>query len=81
MCKIARKVVNVVHEHVILFRIQYFKQCSRRVETVLHSFSSGTDGAVPLSGVIRDPVGNLFGTTYVGGTGTEGIVFELKPIR
>jgi hypothetical protein len=48
------------------------------VETVLHSFGSGTDCALPLSGLIRDPVGNLYGTTYVGGTGTEGIVFEVR---
>jgi uncharacterized repeat protein (TIGR03803 family) len=31
--------------------------------TVLHSFTGGQDGAVPLAGLIRDNAGNLFGTT------------------
>lgn len=38
-------------------------------ETVLYKFSGQPDGAVPLSGLIRDASGNLFGTTYQGGTG------------
>src|ERR1019366_9380205 len=47
-------------------------------ETVLHSFGNGTDGAAPLAGLIFDPAGNLYGTTYYGGTGfNEGAtVFE-----
>ena len=32
-------------------------------ETVLHSFSGGTDGGDPQAGVIRDSAGNLYGTT------------------
>jgi uncharacterized repeat protein (TIGR03803 family) len=35
--------------------------------TVLHSFTGGADGAQPLAGVIRDPAGNLYGTTHYGG--------------
>jgi uncharacterized repeat protein (TIGR03803 family) len=38
-------------------------------ETVLYKFTGQPDGAVPLSGLIRDASGNLFGTTYQGGTG------------
>jgi uncharacterized repeat protein (TIGR03803 family) len=39
-------------------------------ETVLHSFSyNGTDGDIPLAGLIRDAAGNLYGTTVTGGTG------------
>lgn len=40
-------------------------------ETVLHSFCSEpfcTDGSTPLSGLIRDAAGNLYGTTSLGGT-------------
>ena len=37
-------------------------------ETVLYSFRGGADGAFPFAGVIRDSAGNLYGTTYVGGT-------------
>ena len=36
-------------------------------ETVLYSFTGGIDGGNPLAGVIRDPAGNLYGTTYNGG--------------
>ncbi len=49
------------------------------VETVLHRFSGGTDGAVPEAGVIMDSAGNLYGTTVGGGLGQSGTVFELSP--
>jgi len=48
-------------------------------ETVLHTFGSGTDGQNPEAGVIMDAAGNLYGTTEVGGTNGNGIVFELTP--
>ena len=47
-------------------------------ESVLHSFS-GPDGADPAGGLIFDASGNLYGTTWSGGTGGGGIVFELTP--
>ena len=51
-------------------------------ETVLHSFT-GSDGCYPYAGVIFDPKGNLYGTTYNGGAGVCsnkcGVVFELSP--
>jgi uncharacterized repeat protein (TIGR03803 family) len=49
------------------------------VETVLYSFTGGSDGAVPYAGVIMDSAGNLYGTTYGGGSGQHGTVFELSP--
>ena len=48
-------------------------------EQVLHSFSSGADGAFPAAGLIFDTAGNLYGTTVGGGTHSEGTVFELTP--
>jgi uncharacterized repeat protein (TIGR03803 family) len=55
-------------------------------ETVLHSFSDdGTDGYNPIAGMVIDASGNLYGTTYYGGTGGAcssvgcGMVFELTP--
>ena len=52
-------------------------------ETVLHSFSgsvSGADGAIPYTPVARDKAGNLYGTTYLGGSaGNHGTVFKMKP--
>lgn len=47
-------------------------------ETVLHSFQS-TDGADPYAGLVFDATGNLYGTSYTGGTYGYGTVFELTP--
>jgi uncharacterized repeat protein (TIGR03803 family) len=48
-------------------------------ETVLHSFpSDGHDGSHLVAPLILDPTGNLFGTTYDGGTNGSGTVFELS---
>ena len=46
-------------------------------ETVLHAFS-GPDGSHPSSGLIGDARGNLYGTTYDGGTSGYGTVFKLN---
>ncbi len=48
-------------------------------ETILHSFGSGTDAATPAAAVIFGLDGNLYGTTYFGGTYGEGAVFEVAP--
>jgi len=47
-------------------------------ETVLYSFTGGTDGAIPQGGLILDPAGNLYGTTYAGGTAGKGVVFKVS---
>jgi uncharacterized repeat protein (TIGR03803 family) len=47
--------------------------------TVLYSFTGGADGSEPHAGVIRDPAGNLYGTTYAGGTAGVGVVYMLDP--
>lgn len=47
-------------------------------ESILHSFG-GTDGAEPQAGLVRDAVGNLYGTTSAGGSSSMGTVFELSP--
>ena len=46
-------------------------------ETVLYSFTGGTDGSLPAGGVVRDPAGNLYGTTTGGGTFGAGVVFKV----
>ena len=49
-------------------------------EKVVYSFANnGTDGTSPRAGVIFDATGNLYGTTYAGGTYNLGILFELTP--
>jgi uncharacterized repeat protein (TIGR03803 family) len=45
-------------------------------QTVLYAFTGGADGGTPGSGVILDSAGNLYGTTYAGGTGA-GVVYML----
>jgi len=49
-------------------------------ETVLYSFTGGTDGGTPTAGVVRDTAGNLYGTTYAGGAYNGGTVFELNDL-
>lgn len=44
---------------------------------VLHSFS-GTDGANPFADLVLDSSGNLYGTTFGGGSGSGGTVFKLN---
>jgi uncharacterized repeat protein (TIGR03803 family) len=45
---------------------------------VVYEFPGGADGASP-RGVIRDPAGNLYGTTTYDGTYSEGTVFKVDP--
>src|SRR5580704_17473305 len=44
--------------------------------TTLHAFS-GSDGAFPAAGVIRDTQANLYGTTELGGAGGYGTAFKI----
>jgi uncharacterized repeat protein (TIGR03803 family) len=50
-------------------------------ETVLYRFTGSPDGASPYAALIADTAGNLYGTTYNGGTGACtngcGVIFEL----
>jgi len=55
-------------------------------QSSIYTFQSRTDGATPMSGVIADGAGNLYGTTTAGGGACTaitkkgcGTVFELSP--
>ena len=55
-------------------------------ETILYSFAGNLDGREPSGSLIFDSAGNLFGTSFEGGGGTNancfdgcGTVFELSP--
>ncbi len=50
-------------------------------ETALYGFTGGPDGGVPYAGLVRDPAGNFYGTTYYGGTWNSGVVYELDPAQ
>ena len=61
-----------------------FKLTPDGSETILHSFQAGSDGELPLAGVVMDEAGDLYGTTpYGGGTGCRkqgsgcGTIFEV----
>jgi len=46
-------------------------------ETILYSFTGGTDGYAPQGPITMDAQGNLYGTTYEGGTSYAGVVYKL----
>ena len=48
-------------------------------ETILHNFTGSPDGATPFASLVFDNAGNLYGTTYKGGSANQGTVFELTP--
>lgn len=48
-------------------------------ETLLYSFQGGTDAYYPTGEVAFDASGDMYGTTYVGGTGGPGTVWKLTP--
>ena len=54
-----------------------FKLDASGHETVLHSFTDRPDGASPYAGLLRDALGNLFGTTSYSGATGQGTVFKL----
>jgi uncharacterized repeat protein (TIGR03803 family) len=53
-----------------------FKVDTTGKETVLHTFT-GTNGASPGGGLLRDSAGNFYGTTFVGGSNGRGVIFKL----
>jgi uncharacterized repeat protein (TIGR03803 family) len=55
------------------------------MENTLYKFTGAGDGACPFTAVLRDTLGNIYGTATAGGvnnfkqTGDNGVVFKLKP--
>jgi uncharacterized repeat protein (TIGR03803 family) len=51
-------------------------------EVVIYSFTNGSDGGLPVAGLVGDAAGNLYGTAQAGGLVKAeccGTVFELSP--
>ena len=48
-------------------------------EEVIYSFQEGADGNSPISNLVFDKTGNLYGTTSEGGFGS-GTIFKLSPV-
>jgi len=55
-----------------------FKIAPDGTESVLHSFGGTSDGAFPMSSLIKDGKGNLYGTTNGGGAHGAGTVFRIS---
>jgi hypothetical protein len=51
---------------------------SRKCDSV-HDFAGGVDGANPVSNVVFDSNGHMYGTTLSGGAYGWGVVWEVMP--
>src|SRR5664280_2885188 len=56
-----------------------FKLDTNNQLTVLHSFTGQVDGSDPIGHPTLGTDGNIYGTTYQGGTLGQGVVFKLSP--
>jgi len=54
-----------------------FKLDATNAETLLYSFKALRDGTKPYADLLRDTAGNLYGTTFWGGSSYSGTVFKL----
>lgn len=63
----------------IVFELTKSQAPSVWIETVLYNFTGASDGLQPYGGLIFDAAGNLYGTTYQGGSYNRGTVYELAP--
>ena len=52
-----------------------YKVNPKGIETVLHTFNGGLGGGQPYGGLTLDATGNVYGTTSIGGTANDGVVF------
>jgi uncharacterized repeat protein (TIGR03803 family) len=62
----------------VMTRISTVSVTCSTVETILHSFGSGTDGSQP-GQLIQARDGNFYGVTAAGGANGNGTVFKITP--
>jgi uncharacterized repeat protein (TIGR03803 family) len=64
----------------LLLALLAASSAAAQTESILHRFNpSANDGSIPQSGLVADKAGNLYGTTYTGGTEDWGTIYELSP--
>ncbi len=67
-----------VHDVGTVYKLTHAKD--EWIETVLYSFRGGSDGSSPISTLVSDAAGNLYGTSSDGGTSCAcGVIFKLAP--
>ena len=54
-----------------------FRLATNGALTTLYAFTGGSDGANPYAGLTQSADGNLYGTTFYGGTNGYGTVFKM----
>jgi len=65
--------------HFITFIVVLTLAASAQAQTFADIYNfTGSSGANPLTGVIEDSSGNLYGTTYSGGSALNGVVYEVS---
>ena len=73
---------NALARNVTLAIVTFSMICAIGVHAqtykVLHTFDY-TDGSQPITPLVFDPQGNLYGTTFSGGLSGRGTVFKLSP--
>jgi len=55
-----------------------FKISTHGVLTSLYSFAGASDGSQPGAGLVQGSDGNFYGTTSLGGSGCNGVVFRIS---
>jgi uncharacterized repeat protein (TIGR03803 family) len=56
-----------------------FKLAPNGTESVIYHFTGATDGDLPMSSLLMDKQGNLYGVTEIGGANGLGNVFKVTP--
>jgi uncharacterized repeat protein (TIGR03803 family) len=75
---ISRRVARSVTLFLLLTILLTSHAISKTRETIIHSFTGGKDGKSPVSNLIFDSAGNLYGVALAGGKNQDGVAFELK---
>lgn len=76
---LSRNVVSRFLTVLALAVVVSFTSLGMRAQTMVALYEfSGPDGSDPAAGLVMDRGGNLYGTTYMGGTNDYGTVFKLS---
>ena len=74
------RLVSFAFMSLFLFLASASQPAQSQTYSIIHNFTDkGSDGATPYAGPILDGSGNLYGTTYLGGSYGNGSVYRLSP--